>query len=91
MLNIRDKKQFRKDYRKLKSSGKDLSRLAVVIDTLSAEEPLPERYRDHTLIGNYAGCRECHISPDWLLIYQINETELILMRIRSISRCSGPL
>ena len=64
MLNIRDKKQFRKDYRKLKSSGKDLTKLAVVIDTLAAEEPLPESFRDHALVGNYAGCRECHVSPD---------------------------
>jgi len=85
MLNIRDKKQFRKDYRKLKSSGKDLSKLAVVIDTLAAEEPLPERYRGHVLIGNYAGYRECHISPDWLLIYQTSATELILMRTGSHS------
>ena len=83
MLNIRDKKQFRKDYRKLKSSGKDFTKLATVIDTLAAEEPLPESFRDHTLIGNYAGCRECHVSPDWLLIYKTTKTELILMRTGS--------
>ena len=85
MLNIRDKKQFRKDYRKLKSSGKDLTKLAAVIDTLAAEEPLPESFRDHALVGNYAGCRECHVSPDWLLIYQTKQTELILMRTGSHS------
>ena len=85
MLNIRDKKQFRKDYRKLKSSGKDLTKLAVVIDTLAAEEPLPESFRDHALVGNYVGCRECHVSPDWLLIYQTTQTELILMRTGSHS------
>ena len=85
MLNIRDKKQFRKDYRKLKSSGKDLTKLAVVIDTLAAEEPLPESFRDHALVGNYVGCRECHVSPDWLLIYQTKQTELILMRTGSHS------
>jgi len=65
MLNIRDKKQFRKDYRKLKSSGKDLTKLALVIDTLAAEKPLLESFRDHSLIGDYVNCRECHISPDW--------------------------
>jgi mRNA interferase YafQ len=70
MLNIRDKRSFRKDYRKLRSSGKDLSKLAVAIDTLATGEALAESYRDHALIGNYLGCRECHISPDWLLIYQ---------------------
>ena len=80
MLEIRDKRQFRKDYKKLKSSGKDLSKLAVVIDTLASEEPLAFQYRDHALAGNYIGCRECHIAPDWLLIYQITETDLILLR-----------
>ena len=85
MLNIRDKRSFRKDYRKLRSSGRDLSKLAVAIDTLSTGEPLAESYRDHALIGNYLGCRECHISPDWLLIYQTTETELILVRTGSHS------
>ena len=89
MLNIRDKKQFRKDYRKLKSSGKDLSKLAAVIDTLAAEEPLSESFRDHALKGNYANCRECHITPDWLLIYQFTETELILVRTGSHSELFG--
>lgn len=83
MLNIQDKRSFRKDYRKLRSSGKDLSKLAVVIDTLAAGEPLAEHYRDHLLIGDYANHRECHISPDWLLIYQTTETELILVRTGS--------
>jgi len=89
MLSIRDKRQFRKDYKKLRSSGKSLSRLAEVIDALAAGEPLPERCRDHALVGNYAGCRECHVSPDWLLIYQTTETELILMRTGSHSELFG--
>jgi len=89
MLNIRDKRSFRKDYRKLRSSGKDLSKLAAVIDTLATGEPLAESYRDHALIGNYLGCRECHISPDWLLIYQATETELILVRTGSHSELFG--
>ena len=62
---------------------KERSKLAVVIDALAAGEPLAEGYRDHTLIGNYLGCRECHVSPDWLLIYQTTETELILVRTGS--------
>jgi mRNA interferase YafQ len=89
MLNIRDKRSFRKDYRKLRSSGKDLSKLAFVIDTLATGEPLAESYRDHALIGNYPGCRECHISPDWLLIYQTTKTELILVRTGSHSELFG--
>ena len=64
MLNIKDKRSFRQDYKKLRSSGEDLSKLAVVIDTLAADEPLAEHYRDHLLIGDYANHRECHISPD---------------------------
>ena len=89
MLNIRDKRSFRKDYRKLRSSGKDLSKLAVVIDALAESETLAESYRDHTLIGNYLGYRECHITPDWLLIYQTTETELILVRTGSHSELFG--
>lgn len=89
MLNIRDKRSFRKDYRKLRSSGKDLSKLAAVIDTLAAGEVLAESYRDHVLIGNFLGCRECHVSPDWLLIYQKTKTELILVRTGSHSELFG--
>ncbi len=89
MLRIHDKRRFRKDYKKLKSSKKNLSKLAVVIDTLAAEEALPKHYRDHALIGNYVGCRECHIGPDWLLIYQATETKLLLMRTGSHSELFG--
>lgn len=89
MLSIRDKRQFRKDYKKLNSSGKSLSKLATVIDALAAGEVLPERCRDHALIGNHAGCRECHVSPDWLLIYETTETELTLVRTGSHSELFG--
>ncbi len=89
MLDIRDKRSFRKDYRRLRSSGKNLSKLAAVIDALAAGEALAESHRDHTLIGNYIGCRECHVSPDWLLIYQTTETELILVRTGSHSELFG--
>ena len=63
--------------------------MAVVIDALAAGEPLAEHYRDHLLIGDYADFRECHISPDWLLIYQATETELILVRTGSHSALFG--
>lgn len=85
MLRVTDKRGFRKDYKKLKSSGKNLSKLAKVIDSLAFEEPLPERNLDRQLTGNYAGHRECHLSPDWLLIYQTTESELILVRTGSHS------
>ena len=89
MLTIVRKSRFKKDFKKLQSSGKDLQKLAEIILLLAHEEELPERNRDHALIGNYAGCRECHISPDWLLIYQTNETELTLVRTGSHSELFG--
>lgn len=89
MLSITRKSRFKKDFKKLQSSGKDLQKLADVILKLANEEPLPERNRDHTLIGDYAGHRECHISPDWLLIYQVTETELLLVRTGSHSELFG--
>jgi mRNA interferase YafQ len=89
MLQLVRKSRFKKDFKKLFSSGSDLDRLAFVIRTLQAEELLPERNRDHALTGNYIGHRECHISPDWLLIYQTTETELILVRTGSHSTLFG--
>jgi len=89
MLQLVRKGRFKKDFKKLFSSGSDLDRLAFVIRTLQAEELLPERNRDHALTGNYIGHRECHISPDWLLIYQTTETELILVRTGSHSTLFG--
>jgi mRNA interferase YafQ len=89
VLIIRDKRSFRRDYKRLKSSGKNLSKLASVIDKLAAKQTLESQYRDHLLIGDYKGYRECHISPDWLLIYRITETELILVRTGSHSDLFG--
>jgi len=66
MLQLVRKSRFKKDFKKLFSSGNDLDRLALIIRTLQAEEPLPEHNRDHALTGNYIGHRECHVSPDWL-------------------------
>ncbi|MBL6920283.1 MAG: type II toxin-antitoxin system YafQ family toxin [Puniceicoccaceae bacterium] len=71
------------------SSRIDLDKLALIIRTLQAEEPLPEHNRDYALTGNYIGHRECHVSPDWLLIYQTTETALILVRTGSHSALFG--
>lgn len=57
--------------------------LEEIIDLLLHEQPLDERYRDHGLVGNYTGFRECHISSDWLLIYAINKNQLILTASRT--------
>lgn len=74
---------FKKDLKLAKKRGYDLSLLNNVVDTLAMGQPLAEKYKDHSLIGNYKGCRECHITPDWLLIYEISDNELILYLIRT--------
>lgn len=82
MLDIFLTTQFKKDYKKVKKA-KDTSLLFEVIDILRNEETLPARYRDHILSGNYKGMRECHIAPDWLLIYRINKQKLVLVLSRT--------
>lgn len=74
--------QFRKDYKKAAKRGMDMSELQAVLDRLCAEEPLDERHRDHALTGNYAGFRECHVRPDWLLVYAVDRDNLILVASR---------
>lgn len=78
MLELVTTTAFRKDLKLAKKRGYDLSLIEVVLDMLLEEQILPERYKDHALVGNYTGFRECHILPDWLLIYSINKSELIL-------------
>ena len=76
-------KRFRKDLVRAEKRGYDLSLLATVIKTLANGEPLPAKQKDHVLLGDYAGCRECHITPDWLLIYEIYEDQLLLYLTRT--------
>lgn len=78
MLKVIPSNHFRKDLKLAKKRGLKIEKLAEVINTLASEETLAEKYRDHGLTGNYEGFRECHIEPDWLLMYQIFENELIL-------------
>jgi len=85
MLEVVFKNRFKKDLKKLKSSNRNEEELLFVIGKLANEESLEERFRDHGLIGDYVDCRECHVRPDWLLIYQQTETELILVRTGSHS------
>lgn len=75
--------KFRKDLKLVKRRGYDLSLLEKVVDTLAAGEELPPRNQDHPLKGNYVNCRECHITPDWLLVYEIVEDELFLYLTRT--------
>ncbi len=74
---------FKKDLKIALKRGYDLSLLNTVVDILANGEPLPPKYNDHRLVGNYKGCRECHITPDWLLIYEITDKELILYLTRT--------
>lgn len=74
---------FKKDLKTVKKRGYDLQLLKAVVDTLAMGLPLDEKYKDHKLIGNYQCCRECHITPDWLLIYEIAEDEIILYLTRT--------
>ena len=75
--------QFKKDYKLAMKRGFKISLLDEVIALLSKGEELPEKYRDHALIGNWFGHRECHILPDWLLIYRIENDVLVLTLSRT--------
>lgn len=75
--------QFKKDIKKCKKQGKDLDKLFAVIEILAKGENLDLKYKDHCLSGNYKSCRECHIEPDWLFIYEIIDDVLVLVCNRS--------
>ena len=83
MLTLKTTAQFRKDYKLAKKRGYNLDLLDQVLNLLLNEEPLEIKHHDHALTGNYTGFRECHIQPDWLLIYMVNDTELILTATRT--------
>ena len=74
--------QFKKDLKLAKKQGKKLSKLLAVIELLANGETLDMKYRDHALTGDYIGTRECHIEPDWLLIYEIRDNTLVLILYR---------
>jgi mRNA interferase YafQ len=77
--------RFKKDYKRILKQGKDESKFEVVIAKLSNRETLEDKYQDHKLSGRFKDCRECHIEPDWLLIYKSTENEIILIRTGSHS------
>lgn len=80
---IKPTKKFEKDLRRAKSRGYDISLLSDIVKKLADGESLPPKNRDHMLSGPYGKCRECHITPDWLLIYEISNEELILYLTRT--------
>lgn len=85
MRVIRRTSQFKRDVKRMQRQGKDLEKLKAVLGTLMQGESLPEHYRDHVLVGQYKGTRECHLEPDWLLIYEQAESEVVLIRTGSHS------
>ncbi len=76
---------FKKDIKRLQKRAKNMDKLKAVIDKLLNNQPLENKYKDHALIGNWKGYRDCHIEPDWLLIYKITENCLYLVRTGSHS------
>ena len=83
MLKVRYYKQFKKDYKRIVKRGYNKKLFEEVLSYLVNEKQLPEKYRDHSLSGNYKGFRECHIQPDWLLIYKIEKNVFVLTLSRT--------
>lgn len=83
MLDLYFSAKFKKDYKKMVKRGCNPSLLEEVVELLRQQIPLPPKNRDHELSGNYVGYRECHLSPDWLLVYKVDKGELILVLART--------
>lgn len=80
MLKFKNTTQFKKDLKRMIKSGKDVNMFREIAEILIHEIPLDRKYQDHKLVGNYKGQRECHIEPDWLLIYYIQEDRITFVR-----------
>jgi len=83
MLEVQYTSRFKKDYKLIKKRKYDIQKLKDVISILCNCECLPQKFKDHELSGDYKGFRECHIEPDWLLIYKISDNTLILTLTRT--------
>ena len=83
MLEIVLSNQFKKDIKSAQKRGLKLELLTEVVDTLAYQQSIPDKYSDHSLTGSYADFRECHIKPDWLLIYRIDNEDLLLFLFRT--------
>ena len=79
MYNLIFTNKIQRNIKLMKKRGKDLDKLTVVLKLLQNSEELPAKYKDHAVTGNYIGCRECHIEPDCLLVYEIINEELIIL------------
>ena len=83
MRKLKTTTRFEKDYKKALKSGRDLARLKRVMTWIACEQELPPELRDHKLVGNYQGRRECHLAGDWLLIYKLDGDTVIFERTGS--------
>ncbi len=83
MLEINVTHQFMKDLKIAKKRGLDIDKLNEVVRLIAEEQALPDKNKDHKLKGDYMGCRECHIQPDWLLIYVVEDSVKILNLLRT--------
>ena len=83
MLEVILSNQFKKDLKLASKRGYKLELLEKTVDKIANNIKLEDKYRDHALTGNYIGFRECHIQPDWLLVYRIEKDELILFLSRT--------
>jgi len=77
--------KFNRELKRQSKRGKDMQKLKTVAVLLEQGEPLPKKYRDHALIGNYSHHRECHLEPDWLLIYRVEQANIVFERTGSHS------
>jgi len=78
LYKIKRSTAFKQEVKKVRKRGYDMTLLDYVVDILAMGKQLPPSYKDHALIGNWKGYRECHVAPDWLLIYKIEDNVLIL-------------
>lgn len=80
MKSVSQTNQFLKDLKRMKKRGKDPAKLRRIVNLLASGQKLPPQYRDHPLIGPWQGTRDCHVEPDWVLIYTMDERTLQLVR-----------
>lgn len=85
MMKLELTSQFKKDYAKIKKRGLDVKKLEAILNLLLNDQALPPKYRDHALVNsrNYKNMRECHIQPDWLLIYYVKDNGIVLVAVRT--------
>ena len=85
MKQLSQTRQFAKDVKRMRKRGKDIEKLKAVVTRLASGQALEPRYRDHALAGEWKNCRDCHLEPDWVLIYSADERHLRLERTGSHS------